>query len=333
MKDGMFKACQARMRPGAGILCLAATAAVTLLSVAPAKAEELWDPYLRGVFQGLPAGALPPPGFYGELDTYYASYSVFGQPLGAAQGYGSGDKVPGSHLTALVIVPVVLWVPGVKFLGGDYAAAIGQPFDYTSFQPFQHAFGGGGGNLGTYNTVLVPGMVSWKLPENLYVKIGLTVLLPTASSTMNDFYRGHVTNGGAPSGNAFATMQPDFGVSWLWNGWDVSIGTHYTVNVGSTNHDGESYHSATEFSADYTVTKTIGAWSLGVGGSQENQLANDTLNGVPVPYTKVSNYSVGPIVGYQFKNGLGLTAVWNHGFATRNDVAGDFFDLRLTTRF
>ncbi|WP_234730027.1 SphA family protein [Acidocella facilis] len=299
-----------------------AMATVLTFAATEARAEELWDPYLRGVSAGQPAGALPPPGVYGELDNYLAEYSDYNS---------SGNKIPGTHLTALVEVPIVLWVPGIKILGANYAAAIGQPFDYTSFQPFQHDFGGGGGNLGTYNTVLVPYMLSWSLPHNFFIKNGLTILLPDASSTMNDFYHGKVTNGGAPSGNAFTTIQPDLGVSWLYNGWDVSVGTHFTVNVSSDPYN--DYHSATQFSADYTVTKTIHQWTVGLTGSQENQLNNDSENGVSVPGTKVSNYSIGPVAGYQFANGLGVTFIWNHGFGTRNDVAGDFFDFRLTTAF
>lgn len=298
-----------------------------------AKAEELWDPYLRGVFEGLPAGALPPPGVYGELDSYYTSYSVYGQPFGAAQGYSATQKVPNSHLSALVEVPIVLWVPGWHFLGASYAAAIAEPFDYNSFQPFQHAFGGGGGNLGTYNTVVLPYMLSWTLPGNLFVRNSLTVLLPDASTTMADIHNGTLTNGGAPSGNNFATMQPDLGISWLYDGWNVSVGTHFTMNITDSHYDGNSYHSGTQFSADYTATKTIGRWTVGLGGEEENQFASDTLNGVKVPQSKNVNYAIGPIVGYDFTNGLGLTFIWNHSFGTSNDVAGDFMDLRLTTRF
>jgi hypothetical protein len=305
----------------------------SIVTATAAKAEELWDPYLRGVFEGVPAGALPPPGVYGELDNYWTSYSMYGQPFGREQGYGAGSKVPGTHLSALVEVPAVLWVPGIKILGGDYGAVIAQPFDYTSFQPFQHAFGGGGGNMGIYNTILVPGMLSWSLPHHIYARVGLTVLFDDASTTMADLNKGKLTNGGAPSGNGYTTMQPDLGFSWLSNGWNVSVGTHYAVPVTSDHYNGNSYHSAAEFAADYTVTKTIGKWTLGVGGEQENQFGKDTFNGAPVPQSQTSNYAVGPIVGYEFAGGVGVTAYWNHSFATRNDVAGDFFNVRLTTRF
>ncbi|MGE4482964.1 hypothetical protein [Acidocella sp.] len=112
-----------------------------------ANAEELWDQQLRGLFLGAPAGVLPPPGLYGELDNYYTSYSLYGSPTGAAQGYSPGDKVPNTHLTVLVEVPILMWVSPWHFLGASYAAAISQPIVYSSYQLLQHEFEGGGGNL------------------------------------------------------------------------------------------------------------------------------------------------------------------------------------------
>jgi hypothetical protein len=295
----------------------------SLLTASQAKAVELWDPYLRGVFEGEPAGALPPPGVYGELDNYWTSYGNYLN--------NSGTKEPG-HLSALVEVPIVIWVPGIKILGANYAAAIGQPFDFTQTKLFGHT---GSGNWGTYNTILVPGMLSWSLPDHLFVRTGLTILLNDASSTMGDVYKGKLTNGGAPSGNAYTTLQPDLGVSWLYNGWNLSVGTHYAVPISGTKSAGISYRTAPQFSADYTITKTLGAWTAGIGGEQENQFSRDTVsvNGISVPGRLTNNYAIGPIVGYEFANGVGVTAYWNHSFATRSDVAGDFFNLRLTTAF
>ncbi len=292
-------------------------------TITAAKAEELWDPYLRGVFEGLPAGALPPPGVYGELDNYYAAYSYFN---------AAGDKVPGTHMNVLVEVPIVLWVPDIKILGATYGAAIAQPFDFNTYQPLQNTHGGGG-NLGIYNTVLIPAMLSWSLPEHFFVRTGFGVYLNDATNTPADLVDGKLSNGGVPSGNGYSTIQPDLGFSWLYNGWNVSVGTHYEFPVGSTTTTNYNYRSAPEFAADYTVTKTIGAWTMGLGGEQEDQFSKDTFNGQPVPGSIVHNYGIGPIVGYQLRGGVDVTAIWNHHFATSSDVAGDFFNIRLTTAF
>ncbi|MBB5374278.1 SphA family protein [Acidocella aromatica] len=311
------------------LLTSAAALAVagSVFTATAAKAEELWDPYLRGFGEGIPSGALAPPGFYGELDNYYADYTKYDR---------NGNSIPGTHLSALVEVPVLIYIPNFKVLGATYGMAIGLPFDYTSYAPTQSEHPGGG-NLGMYNTVLIPGALSWQLPHNLFARVSLTVLLPTATNTMSDYFQGNVKNGGVPSGNAFTTFQPDFAVSWLYNGWNVTAAGHVSFNVGDDNNyagiHGNSYHSTSEFTADYAVTKTMGRWTLGVGGSQANQFSNDTLNGASVANTRVTSYSVGPIVGYEFPGGMSVTAVWNHFVSVHNDVGGDFVDFRFLTAF
>jgi hypothetical protein len=42
-----------------------------------ASATQLWDPYLRGVNEGLAAGALPPEGVYFVLDNYLADHNLY----------------------------------------------------------------------------------------------------------------------------------------------------------------------------------------------------------------------------------------------------------------
>ena len=107
------------------LLALAVSMAVVML-VAPAFATELWDPHLRGVDEGLAAGALPPPGVYFINDFYLApNYFIYGN---------DGHVKANEKLFAYVDVPILLWVPGCKFLGADYAMAIAQPFDYTNLR-------------------------------------------------------------------------------------------------------------------------------------------------------------------------------------------------------
>ena len=103
----------------ASLLCLAAVMVIT-----PAYATETWDPHLHGVDEGLAAGALPPPGVYFINDSYFA-------PVAPIQG-PDGHQAPGVKLFAYVDVPILLWVPGCKFLGADYGVAIAEPFDYVN---------------------------------------------------------------------------------------------------------------------------------------------------------------------------------------------------------
>ena len=282
-----------------------------------ASSEELWDPHLRGVNEGLPAGALPPPGVYGVLNNYWVSYTMRDR---------NGKSVGNTGLSALVEVPILLWSTGLKILGADYAVAIAQPFDYTNVGS-GYGVGSGSGNWGTFNTILIPGQLAWTFGD-FHVKAGLTIYLDDASSTMADIVRGRRLNGGLPSGNGYTTIQPDLGFSWLHDGWNVSADLHLAVPVDATTAPGYRYQSGNQFAADYTVTKTIDKWTFGLGMHQENQLNGDTLNGRSVPNSTASNLGIGPLLGYQF-GGINVMAEWNHNIYAQNDVAGEIFNLRF----
>lgn len=287
-----------------------------------ASATELWEPHLPGVDEGLAAGALPPPGVYGVLNNYWASYNAYNP---------QANKINGTSLSALVEVPIILWVPGVKFLGADYAAAAAFPFDYTNFAPQQNTGnGGGGGNWGTYNTVLVPGQLSWTIGD-FHVLTGLSVYVADASSTMANLVNGHWLRGGLPSGNGYWAIQPDLGLSWLHDGWNLSASMHLPIPVSSTTATNYDYRSGAMFQADYTVTKTIDKWTFGVGAYQVNQLNSDTNNGQNVHNIAI-RYALGPIVGYQF-GGINVQAIVNQSVYTRNTVGGTFFNVRMVVPF
>ncbi|PPQ30540.1 hypothetical protein CCS01_19005 [Rhodopila globiformis] len=308
------------------VLGATALALAGVMSVAgPASAMELWDPHLRGVDEGLAAGALPPPGVYGVFNNYWASFNAYDN---------NGKKVPGTGLQAFVAVPIALWSTGIKVLGADFGMAIAQPFDYTSAQP-GYGTGVGSGNWGLFNTVLVPGILSWTLGD-FHVSTSLSMYLPTATSTLSGLVvHGHNVNGGLPSGNGYFAVQPDFGVSWLHDGWNLSASLHLTVPVTASNDTGYSYKSGNQFSGDYTATKTLGKWTFGLGVHQQNQVSPDSSNGpnVIAPKGNAVNFGLGPIVGYTFGNGVELQGIWNHDVIVRNDVGGDFFNVRLVTAF
>lgn len=295
------------------ILAAAALMGAVMAS-STASATELWDPQLKGVNEGLAAGALPPKGVYFILNNYWANYQ---------KRDGDGNRVHGTNLTALVEVPVLLWSTGLKVFGADYAVGIAQPIAYTDFE----AQGKGSGNWGFYNTILIPGQLSWKI-DDFFIKPGLSIYLDDASTTPADLVKGKRLNGGLPSGNGYTAVQPDLGLSWLHDGWNLSADLHLTIPVDATHAPGYEYKSGVQFSGDYTATKTIDKWTFGLGAHQQNQLNSDTLNGREVKDSIVASYGIGPIIGYQF-GGLSVMATWNHNVYTQNDVGGDFLNLRF----
>jgi hypothetical protein len=289
------------------------------LILVPAEAAELWDPHLRGVDEGLVAGATPPPGVYGVLDNYWATF---------VQRDAGGNRT-GAKLDALVEVPVVLWQTGYQVFGADLSVAMAQPFDYTNLRVPGTPDLSDNAHWGTYNTLLVPIQLSWALPNDFHVSGNLTVYIDDASSAPGNPPAG----GGVGSGNGYWTLEPNVGISWLHDGWNLSMSVHYDYNFKNSKTD---YHSGQQIAIDYTVAKTIGKWTLGVGAYQENQLTDDSGAGAAAAGCgnkngcKVSNYGIGPLVGYQF-GGIEIVAEYNHGIYTESDVGGNIFNVRMVT--
>lgn len=297
---------------------LASVAVLGILSVAQsAQAMELWDPHLRGSDEGMAAGAALPPGVYGVMHNYWAAYDQF----------GPGGHKTGNKLDVLVEVPVVLWQTGYQIFGADLSMAVAQPFDYTNFKSPNTASLSDNAHWGTFNTIFIPFQLSWTLPENFHVATNLTVYADDATSSPADPPGG----GGIGSGNGFWTLEPSLGVSWLQDGWNLSISAHYDYNFKNHKTD---YHSGQQIAVDYTVAKTIGKWTFGVGAHQENQLTNDSGSGAvgcaAKKGCKVVNSGIGPLIGYQFDT-MALQLTYNQNIYAQNDVAGTILNLRLVT--
>lgn len=279
---------------------------------------ELWEPHLPGLDIGIAGGALPPQGVYGVLNSYWANGTKYD---------GNGQKT-GLTLDAMIVVPILLWAPGVKVLGADYAMAVSQPYDYTNVKlPGQGGLSDNG-HWGAFNTVLVPGILSWQLPNDLHLKSSLLLLLDNASSSP----RRPPARGGAGAGNGFSTWMPELAVSWLHENWNVTADTYYSFN--NKNND-TGYKTGQIFEADYTVMKSMGRWGAGVGAYQVHQVTSDTG---PLPEScadsgcKARRFGIGPLVSYQF-DGISLHAHYARDLSTRSAMGASTLNVRLAVPF
>jgi hypothetical protein len=302
--------------------------AAAAMVVAPAYATELWDPHLRGLNEGLAAGAIPPPGVYFINNSYFApSYHSYGNLAGnytAPSGHSNKDV----KLFAYVDVPVLMWVPGCKFLGADYAMAIAQPFDYTNLREGNGTSGyKSGAQWGLYNTILIPYELSWKLPCDFYIKQGLGIMLNdgTNSPATADTLASGPNDAFAEASNGYYTFEPTLGLSWLHNGWNVSVDFHYAFNLKDS---GTNYTSGQQLAIDYTITKTIGKWTFGVGAGEETQTTCDSYNGNSISDSKANAWTMGPIIGYNF-GPCSVQFIYNFPLYTNNNVGGEWFDVRF----
>ncbi|MGA2225025.1 MAG: transporter [Syntrophobacteraceae bacterium] len=306
----------------ASVLCLAAVMMIT-----PAYATETWDPHLHGVDEGLAAGALPPPGVYFINDSYFA-------PVAPIMG-ADGHQVPGLKLFAYVDVPILLWVPGCKFLGADYGVAIAEPFDYVNVMLAHPAFTGAGvltvantsgSQWGTFNTIFLPYILSWKLPCDFRVKTALAIGFNDGTSAKTDSFEAQNVLV-APSSNGYYSFTPEVGISWLHAGWNLSAEFFYTFGLTNSDFEG-GYQSGNQFAADYTATYTCGKWTFGAGAAQEQQLFNDTNGLGTVGNSMARLWTAGPIVGYNF-GPCSLMFTANFQISGTNDPVGAFYNVRL----
>jgi len=333
------------------VLCLSL---VAVMMVTPASAEELWDYHLRGVDEGLAAGALPPAGFYFINDMYFApSFKLYGatDPDGI---YKSSEANSNIKLAGYIDVPILLWSSGCKFLGGDYGAAIAQPIAFTALRVNtgpNEALGGAnawetGNQWGAYNTIIIPAILSWKLCD-FRIKGAMQFGLNDGTTSPGDsvaadpnnpaFHIGSAKLGGK-DGNIYAwssndsyQFTPNLGISWLHAGWNVSADFFYTWYTKDSDTE---YQNGDQFSADYTISYTCGKWTFGLGAEQQNQVQNDQFDAGDgfgyrsQPNTKASNYTMGPLVGYNF-GPCSLMFMYNFALETNNELGGDWFNLRL----
>jgi hypothetical protein len=176
-------------------------------------------------------------------------------------------------------------------------------------------------------------MLSWSLPHHLFVRVATTFFLNDGTNTPTDLVNGTMKNGGAPSANGYSTFMPSLGLTYLNNGWTLSVALRFGQPLGSTTAHNYEYRTGGNFLIDYTAEKTIGAWTLGIGVSQIDQVVKDTMNGHPVPGSICRYVGFGPVVGYMLPSGIQLTAVWNHAEFVTSQGGGDTFDFRLQTKF
>jgi hypothetical protein len=265
-----------------------------------AFATETNLPYLPGSSVGISLGALPPPGLYFGQQFNYFDYDLHD---------GSGNSTP-VKIHEFDQSTSLLWVPGWKLLGADYAAQFVQPyrFEDTSGVPII-----GEASAGQFiNPVLLPLILSWNLGEGWHASVQAAFYPSTYSWKTSSPNIIPITNA-INAGRNYSTAEPGFAVSYLEGGWNLTV--HGVFDINDTN-PANNYHSGTTFLMDYTAMKKIGMFDVGLGGTVIQQLEPDTQNGLIVAATAVSSrgnigsaVSIGPTIGFEIEKILDLPKV------------------------
>jgi hypothetical protein len=288
-----------------GILLGAVAAA---LFVAGAASESFatepgdFTNYLRGATQGLPLGALPPPGLYG-------GFGLNATGLGGDDGRGN-QKVPGyTTAPAFGYGFNILWVPGWTFLGATYGAAVVQGFYQAELAgPTSPPFATQSISPELANTNFTPIDLSWSLGHGWFTSLAVTVVGPDGSR-----WPSSAALGAVDLNPNYWTVAPGFAISYLDANWLVSANFRYDINTANQGvtlspflpvgaNDG--FTSGNLLFGDFSALYKLGKWQLGPVAYFVAQTTADRPGGgvacTPAICGFQSQVDVGFLVGYDF---------------------------------
>jgi len=320
---------------------LGSIAAATLaFASSPSFAIEPGDfqATLAGATIGIPAGALPPPGLYGGLQTFVGPN---------AKGTGQNSKAAGADLGngltvfGEAIVPSLLWSTGWNLFGGNVGFVVVQPL-YTVAGLFTNcppaatcngtapiAFGNGAFFENVHNTIW-QAIDSWNWKNGWFTSLGFAFQGPDGSQ-----YAGTLNQD-------YWTFSPTAAISYLSPKWKATANLEYdfhTKSKGNTgsfaavqqtavggipipapngcvgfNCPGIGWQSGDQFFIDWSIEYRWGKLAFGPAGDFKFQTTSDspgsgwtcaTLTASPAygrsfSCGKAYDISLGGIIGYDF---------------------------------
>lgn len=234
-----------------------------------------------GITLGGGTAGAPPPGLYSFNQVFTYQSQIVGP--GAPNPGGSPTSV-----RAAVEASGLLWVPGWTVLGATYNAVIVQPWIMSDVGSPVNAH-----SVGMHNTYIVPGELSWKLGDSgVFIKTGLGIYVPNGTISG--------ANGLASVGNPWWTFQPEFVVSYLKDGWNLTANIFEEINTRSTR---TNYLSGNVLHAEFTATKAVGSWTVGPVAYYVGQVTDDKSSafyGGAINANRYALWAAGALVGYNF---------------------------------
>ena len=195
------------MRSSKIIIALAGVAATAWTPAHAYEAGASGWAQKPGITLGGASAGVPPPGLYMIDQAFTYQSNLAGPGNSVINPHGTTTGVP-----AAVGVATFVWVPGWTFLGATYDAAWAIPVGmFAAGSPVNVEASG------MINTFIAPVELSWKLGESgFHVKTGLGMYVPDGTVTG--------VNGLGNVGNAWWSFMPEFGVSYLKDGWNLTAG-------------------------------------------------------------------------------------------------------------
>lgn len=298
--------------------CAAVTCAALVAGGGLAEAREPGVPPVMppGQTMGVPIAAPLPEGFYASLSTGYYITQLTD---------GLGDRA-GQKATVIDPALQLVWVPGWELLGASVKMFIVQPVVYVDQErtaPFPAAQQGHDAKWANANFQIHPVDLTWTLAPGLFVNAGFSVFVPTGQWGASEFIN---------IGGNFWTFSPSLGVTWLRDGWNVSLEGIYFTNTENTELN---YTSGDEVMLSATVTKDLGGFSLGPVAYYYKQVTDDENAGTAYGGTiqeKGEKLGVGAALNTQI-GATNLLLMYTYDAYARNTISGGKAWISVSYKF
>jgi len=257
------------------------------------------------------AGAMPPPGVYGQLFVSHYEADTF---LG-----NHGQKLPMDFdIRVDCVAPRLIWVTEQQILGGNLGFHIIVPLVNLKVS----LNGQSQSNSGLGDIIFAPAL-GYHFSEKMHATFAVDMIAPTGKYDRNDL---------ANTGRNYWVFEPVIALSYVDpQGLNVDVKTMYDFN---RKNDATDYLSGQELHMDYAVGWGLGnGWVLGVGGYALWQTTDDRQNGQTVEDNKGRSSAIGPSIKYTSNKGWFLTAKWQDETQVRNRPNGNAYWLKLSIPF
>lgn len=306
---------------------LGTTAAASLAVLGAGHAAEAISPLQPGATTGVPNAALPPPGLYLNFDVDYAWGKM--RNADGDVSHIPGDNNPDVRASNVEVVGSLMWVPGWQFLGASYAAIIAQPFKFANTEITDSLAADKWSANGMVGTVVSPLNLSWNLGNGWFVGTGVSVVTPTGTTetTWSAAQNKYILGKGNIANN-YWTFEPSFAVTWMKDGWMVSVNNVLDFNTKNQDTD---YLTGKIYYLDATVAKRFDKFNVGVIANYTKQLEEDEQFGAKLSDTKIEHVKVGPMLSYDFDR-FTVTGRYLQAVHTRNDVGISFAHVGVSMK-
>jgi hypothetical protein len=243
-----------------------------LVMASPAIAASFTGHYINGV-EGIKAATLPPPGYYYRMYTLLYSADTLRD--------GSGDEANiGFEATALAIANRFIYSSNYSLLGGNYIADIIIPVVYQSVDI--GVLGVDDNQFGIGDICIEPFVLAWH-GDRYDAAVGAALYAPTGKYDKND---------AASIGKDFYTVMFTAGATCYFDPEKTiaaSVLARYETHTRAREAD---IRPGDDFHFEYCISKTVGAYDVGLAGYCQWQVSDD--NGTGASDIRDSVFAVGP---------------------------------------